>query len=97
MTDAIGNSFPIIVLPLYIGSAAFAGGAFGLDEALITGIVISAFGFVNVVGQPFAGRLSDRTGRRRAFILLGLGLLAGANLAYSPVGSYTGLLAVRLL
>jgi MFS family permease len=97
MADAIGNSFPIIVLPLYIGSGAISSGALGLEEAFVTGIIISAFGFVNVVGQPLAGRFSDRTGRRRAFILFGLGLLAIANFAYSLAGSYTGLLAVRAL
>ena len=61
MTDAIGNSFPIIVLPIYIGTAAFAGGAFGLNEALITGIVISAFGFVNSSANRSPG--GSRIGR----------------------------------
>lgn len=97
MADAIGNSFPIIILPLYISSGAITSGSLGLDEAFVTGIIISAFGFVNVIGQPLAGRFSDRTGRRRAFVLLGLGLLAGANFAYSLANSYTGLLAVRAL
>jgi MFS family permease len=97
MADAIGNSFPIIILPLYISSGAITSGSLGLDEAFVTGIIISVFGFVNVIGQPLAGRFSDRTGRRRAFILLGLGMLAGANFAYSLANSYTGLLAVRAL
>lgn len=97
MADAIGNSFPIIILPLYIASGTITSGSLGLDEAFVTGVIISAFGFVNVIGQPLAGRFSDRTGRRRAFILLGLALLAIANFAYSLAGSYTALLAVRAL
>jgi MFS family permease len=40
------------------------------SETLITGIVLSVFGFLNSFGQPFAGRLSDRTGKRTVFIQL---------------------------
>ncbi|MFB6352611.1 MAG: MFS transporter, partial [Halobacteriales archaeon] len=52
MADAVGNSFLIVVLPLYIASGAVAGGAFGLTEALITGLVLSMFGLFNSLLQP---------------------------------------------
>ena len=96
MADSIGNSFLIIVLPLYIASGYITGGAFGLEEALITGVILSAYGFFNSAIQPFAGRLSDRTGRRRAFVVFGLIILAIANFSYSLVNSYALMILVRL-
>jgi len=79
MADAVGNSFLIIVLPLYIASTDITGGAFGLSEALVTGLILSMYGFFSSFLQPFTGRLSDRRGARRVFILFGLGILAVAN------------------
>ncbi|EMA56261.1 MFS transporter [Halococcus thailandensis] len=95
MADSIGNSFLIIVLPLYIGSNVITGDAFGLGAALITGIILSAFGFLSTILQPIAGYYSDRTGSRRIFIVIGLVILAGANYVYSLAGSYTAMLAIR--
>jgi MFS family permease len=97
MADAVANSFLIIVLPLYIASGTVGGWGFGLSEAAITGLVLGAFGIVNSVVQPFAGRLSDRAGRRKAFILFGLVALGVVTLGYAQATSYTVLLSVRLL
>jgi MFS family permease len=109
MADAIGNSFLIVVLPLYIASGrvpidALVGtriAAFGLSltvtEYLLVGLVLSLFGFLNSFSQPFTGRLSDRTGHRRAFILLGLLLLGGASGAYALVSSYWLVVVLRVV
>lgn len=105
MADSVGNSFLIVVLPLYIASGQIplgelAGGqVFGilLSEELLIGIVLSLFGFLNSFGQPFTGRLSDRTGRRRVFILAGLALLGTASGAYAFVDNYYALIVLRLL
>jgi len=97
MADAVGNSFLIIVLPLYIASTDITGGAFGLSEALVTGLILSMYGFFSSFLQPFTGRLSDRRGARRVFILFGLGILAVANGAYVFASGYTSLLAIRAL
>ena len=97
MADAVANSFLIIVLPLYIASGAVGGWDFGLSEAAITGLTLGAFGLVNSVVQPFAGRLSDRAGRRKAFILLGLVALGVVTVGYAWATSYAALLGVRLL
>ncbi|UPM43034.1 MFS transporter [Halocatena salina] len=94
MVDSFGNSFLIIVLPLYI-ARGISGGFFGLEESLITGIVLSMFGFLNSFGQPFTGRLSDRLGRRKVFVLAGLSVLCIASFAYSFATSYTALLVIR--
>ncbi|MFB6360079.1 MAG: MFS transporter [Halobacteriales archaeon] len=95
--DAIGNSFLIIVLPLFIASGSVSGDGFGLSPAFITGLILSLYGFLNSLGQPFTGRLSDRTGTRKRYVLVGLAVLTIANLAYAFAGSYVSLLAIRAL
>jgi MFS family permease len=105
MADALGNSFLIIVLPLYIASgqvsldgivgAEVAG--FVLREETLIGLVLSLFGLLNSVGQPFTGRLSDRTGRRRAFVLAGLTVFAVGSAVYPFVTSYWAVSGARAL
>jgi MFS family permease len=105
MADAVANSFLIIVLPLYIASGelalpGFEGAAvFGyrITLELLIGVALSLFGFLNSFAQPFTGRLSDRTGRRKVYILFGLAVLAVTAVAYAFVDTYEGLLIVRAL
>ena len=105
MADALGNSFLVIVLPLYIASgqvslAGIAGvefAGFVLREETLIGLVLSLFGLLNSFGQPFTGRLSDRTGRRRVFVLVGLGIFAVGSAVYPFVGSYWAVLGARAL
>lgn len=97
MADAVANSFLIVVLPLYIASGRLHGIRLGLSEAAFTGVTLGAFGIVNFIVQPLAGRWSDRVGRRKAFILAGLALLAVVNVAYHWTGSFLGVLAVRIV
>lgn len=94
MVDSFGNSFLIVVLPLYIAQGV-SGGFFGLEETLITGIILSMFGFLNSFGQPFSGRFSDRVGKRKVFVLAGLSILGLASFAYSLATGYTALLVIR--
>jgi MFS family permease len=97
MTESVGNSFLIVVLPLFIGSELVSGATFGLTEVAITGIVLSLFGFVNSPLQPLTGRLSDRTGRRKLFVLVGLVLIGTASFSYSLASAYWHLVALRVL
>ena len=97
MSESVGNSFLIVVLPLFIASEFVTGGTFGLTEVAITGIILSLFGFVNSPLQPFTGRLSDRTGRRKIYVLFGLAVLAAASFAYSFVSEYWHLIGLRVL
>lgn len=95
MADAVGNSFLIVVLPLYIASGQVDGDFFGLTESLITGLVLGLFGLVSSICQPFTGRLSDKAGKRKLFVLIGLVLFMFANFLYSLAHSYTLLLIIR--
>jgi MFS family permease len=95
MADGIGNSFLIIVIPLYVTSGVVSGTAFGLGESMIIGLILSLFGFLNSSVQPFTGRLSDRVGKRKPFILIGLAGLAVTNIAYVFAETYVSLLVIR--
>jgi MFS family permease len=95
MADAMGNSFLIIVLPLYIAGAAVDSTALGLAEPVATGLVLALFGLVSSPMQPLAGRLSDRAGRRTGFVIGGLLILAAANAAFLFAGSYLALFGIR--
>jgi len=97
MTESVGNSFLIVVLPLFIGSELVSGATFGLTEVAITGIVLSLFGFVNSPLQPLTGRLSDRTGRRKIFVLVGLVLIGAASFSYSLASTYWQLVGLRFV
>jgi MFS family permease len=105
MADALGNSFLIIVLPLYIASGQISlDGIVGtpvlglvLREEFLIGLVLSLFGFLNSFGQPFTGRLSDRTARRKPYVLFGLVLFAVASALYPFLDSYWAVLVVRAL
>jgi len=110
MADALGNSFLIVVLPAYIGAEGRVAvdsltgqlAVGGVDvlvvtPALLIGLVLSMFGFLNSFLQPLSGRLSDRAGVRKPFILGGLALLAVASGAYSFVSDYRLVLVLRAL
>jgi MFS family permease len=105
MADALGNSFLVIVLPLYIASGqvtldGIVGtqvAGFVLREETLIGLVLSLFGLLNSFGQPFTGRVSDRTGRRRAFVLVGLAIFGVGSAIYPFVTSYWAVLGARAL
>lgn len=95
MADAMGNSFLIVVLPLYIASGSVHGELLGLSESFITGFVIGLYGLVSSLFQPFAGRLSDKAGKRQFFVVLGLIIFMFANFSYVMADSYVILLLIR--
>lgn len=109
MVGALANSFLVIVLPLYIGSELvtlpgfvgtvidLGGVEFTLTTELLIGIVLSLFGFLNSFGQPFTGALSDRTGRRKIFLLTGLTLVATGSAGYVFFTDYAAILLMRAL
>ncbi len=97
LAESVGNSFIIIVLPLYIATEVGSSGFLGMDEVMITGVVLSLAGFVSSFVQPFSGAFSDSVQRRKVFVLAGLGVLTVANAAYAFAETYPALFAVRAL
>jgi len=79
----------ILTLPLYVT------GPVGSDEAG-AGLAFGAFGVTALVCRPFAGRLSDRLGRRP--LMLAGSLLAGLGMVLMPVvEALPWVIALRLL
>lgn len=97
MADAVGNSFLIIVLPLYVASDLVEGNVFGLPASLIAGLVLALFGIASSLAQPFAGRLSDVWGRRKVFVLGGLIVFGFVNVAFAGASAYWQLFVLRVL
>ncbi len=109
MVDAVANSFLVVVLPLYIGSqvvslpgfvgttVSVASVDFLVSPELLIGVVLSLFGFLNSLGQPLTGAWSDRTGRRKDFLLFGLGLVAVGSAGYIYFTDYVSVLLMRAL
>jgi MFS family permease len=95
MADALGNSLLIIVLPLYV--AAQPAPWFSLPTEMLVGLVISLYGFIFALGQPFAGYASDRVGRRKPFIVAGLLLMTGATLGFIFAHRYVWIIVLRCL
>ena len=107
MVSALANSFLVVVLPLYIGSQAVrlpaltgstvtvAGISIVISLELLIAIVLSLFGFLNSLSQPLTGSLSDRLGRRKPFLLFGLGLVATGSAGYLIFTDYLLVLAMR--
>jgi MFS family permease len=108
MVDSVANSFLVVVLPLYIGDVvalpAVVGTtldvgpvAFAVTPELLIAVVLSLFGFLNSFGQPFTGRLSDRTGKRKGYLLLGLALVGVGSAGYLFLADYVSILLLRAL
>jgi MFS family permease len=93
MGDGIGNSVLFIVVPLYVATLPAPNVPF--SQVVRTGILLSWFGLINGVGQPFAGALIDRVGRRKPFVVGGLLLLAAGSISYLFVNQYWQMLLSR--
>jgi MFS family permease len=93
--DAVGNSILFIVIPLYV--AKLPAPWFPLPETLRVGILISFYGLVNALLQPIMGAWSDRFGRRKPFIQVGLILMGAATLAFILASRFSDLLILRAL
>ena len=94
LSDGVGNSVLIIVLPLYVAEIP---SRWPLPTSVLVGILISVFGLVNALAQPLAGALVDRFGRRKLSILVGLGLMGTCTLAFLGTGSFTSLALLRIV
>jgi MFS family permease len=93
--DAMGNSILYIVIPLYV--AALAAPIFPVPEPIRVAILISMYGLVNSAIQPLMGSLSDRLGRRKILIQVGLLIMGACTLSFIFADQFSVLLALRSL
>ena len=93
--DAIGNSIIFIVIPLYV--AQLPSPLFQLPETVRVGILISSFGLMSAILQPFMGAISDRLGKRKLLIMLGLLVMGLGTLAFIYANNFSELLILRSL
>ncbi|WP_298885804.1 MFS transporter [uncultured Serinicoccus sp.] len=85
----VGIGALILLVPLFAADRLGAG-------PLAVGLTVAAFSLTALVLRPVAGRLVDRWGPRRPFVVGAL-LLSGVLLAHSLVGSLAVLLVLRVL
>jgi MFS family permease len=93
LADAVGNSILFIVIPLYV--ARLPAPWFPWPESVRAGVLISIYGLVNAVLQPFSGALSDRVNKRKPFIQGGLILMGAGTLGYIFASRFIDLLLLR--
>ncbi len=91
--DAVGNSILFVVLPLY--AASLPSPLFPFPETVRVGILISLYGLVTAILQPFMGAFSDRLGKRKPFIQGGLAVMALATLGFVISNQFFPLLIFR--
>jgi MFS family permease len=94
MGDAVGNSILFIIIPLYV--AKLPAPWFPLPETVRAGLLISLYGLVNALLQPFAGAMVDRMNRRKVFIQCGLSLMGVSTFAYIFASRFTDILVLRI-
>jgi MFS family permease len=95
MGDAVGNSILFVIIPLYV--AKLPAPWFPLPETVRAGLLISLYGLVNALLQPFAGALVDHLNRRKVFIQGGLLLMGCSTFAYVFASRFTDILLLRML
>jgi MFS family permease len=91
--DGLGNSVVFILLPLYV--AQLPSPLLAASQPLRAGFLISWYGLVGAVLQPFTGVLIDRFNRRKLFIQLGLIFMGLGTLCYVLAGRFVDLLLLR--
>lgn len=95
MGDAVGNSILFVIIPLYV--ARLPAPWFPVPETVRAGLLISLYGLVNALLQPFAGAMVDRMHRRKVFIQSGLVLMGVSTFAYVFASRFTDILVLRIL
>jgi MFS family permease len=93
--DAIGNSILFIVIPLYV--AKLPSPWFPLPESVRVGLLISFYGLVNATLQPIMGAVSDRLGKRKPLIQLGLIIMAFATIGFVVANRFLDLMVLRAI
>jgi MFS family permease len=93
--DAIGNSILFIALPLYV--AKLSSPWFPFPESVRVGILLALYGLVSAFLQPIMGAVSDRLGKRKSLILLGLLIMGLGTAGFMFAVRFTDLVVLRTI
>jgi MFS family permease len=95
MADAMGNTILVVVIPIYV--AELVHDTTRIPETFLVGVLISIYGLVFTLTQPFTALLSDRLGKRKAFIQAGLLMMAICTYAFTLANTFNDLFLIRIL
>ena len=95
MADALGNSILIVIIPIYISKLPKQ--YFHMALPILVGLLISAYGLINSLLQPFAGALSDRLNKRKLLIQIGLAIIGISTILFIYAGNFLSLFLLRSL
>ena len=87
-TALLGNGIIVPLLPGYADSMGASGVSIGL--------ILAGYSASRAITMPFIGRLSDRVGRRKVFIVVGLLLCTVFSLGYIWATNIVALILVRV-
>jgi MFS family permease len=92
LSDSLGGGSVYFALPLFIAKINPS----TLPNAFVSGLVISTWGIVATIVQPFFGWWIDKRGRPKFLLFLGLLLTSVVILAYTFVRDLYTLFTVRI-
>jgi len=95
MADALGNSILIVIIPIYISKLPKQ--YFHMALPVLVGLLISAYGLINSLLQPFAGAISDRLNKRKLLIQIGLAIIGVSTILFIYAGNFLSLFLLRSL
>ena len=95
MADGIANSILFILIPLYV--VKLPDQSFPMPLPLLVGVIISAYGFAASLVQPLVGAYTDRWGRYKYTVELGLLILGLGTFLFIYADRYLDLLGLRIL
>ena len=95
LADALGNGSLLVLIPLYVITLPELDRRLSLP--LLIGILISVYGITSALLQPLMGAFSDRFGKRKLFIQVGLMMMAGCTLSFVFARTFADLLILRIV
>lgn len=95
MADALGNSILFIIIPLYV--AKLPDVYFHLPVPVLVGLLLSLYGLLSSAIQPIMGALSDKIGKRKPLIMIGLAIMGFSTLTFISASNFLDLLILRML
>jgi len=93
--EDIATSALFVVLPLHVTELHDID--LYLSESILAGLLVAVYGLVITILLPLTGSLSDRAGKRKLFIVVGLLLTSFSTLGYIWAKRFLELITLRAL